>query len=126
MKRLWIALAILIFLFGTTLLNVFYLSRLTEELAGLLIEAERQAEDGQWERAEELTKQAQSRWDAQTGYLYVVLRHSDTDQVHIGFREVLEFIYCQEGGEYSAANAKLVAQIELLHEMETLTLQNLL
>ena len=126
MKRLWIALAILLFLFGATLLHVSYLGRLTRELTALLAEAERQAEAGHWEQAGELTRQAQSYWDAQKGYLYVVLRHSDTDQVHIGFREVLEFIYCQEGGEYSAANAKLVAQIELLHEMEALTLQNLL
>ena len=58
------------------------------------------------------------------GYLHVTLRHSDTDLIHVGFQEVLEFIECQEGGEYSAANARLAAQIQLIYESEQLTLKN--
>ena len=40
--------------------------------------------------------------------------------------EVLEFLTCQESGEYSAANAVLIAHIRLLSDMERLTPRNLL
>ena len=54
------------------------------------------------------------------------LRHSDTDQIYTGFQEVLEFLTCQEAGEYSAANARLMTQISLLYEAEQFTLKNVL
>ena len=103
---------------------------LSQELsAGLtdrLVQAEVQAEAGNWEEAGRLTKEALDVWTSHDMYLYTVLRHSDTDQIHTGFREVQEFINCQEGGEYSAANARLISQVELLYEMEQFNLKNLL
>lgn len=82
------------------------------------------AEAGDWERADLLTRSAFEHWSSRDGYLHVTLRHSDTDLIHVGFQEVLEFIECQEGGEYSAANARLAAQIQLIYESEQLTLKN--
>lgn len=126
MKRLWICAGILLFLLLATIANTMAIGHITRELSGTLIQAEALAETGDWKQAEALTRQALDQWEASSSYLYVVLRHSDTDQVNTGFREVLEFIYCQEGGEYSAANAELIARIDLLADMERLTLKNLL
>lgn len=126
MKRLWTSVAILIVVFSVTLLNSQYLSRFTIRLTDLLTLAEQSAENGDWVKASALTKEAVDQWHAHDRYLYTVLRHSDTDEVHVSFREVLEFINCEEGGEYSAANAKLITKIELLYEMEQLSMQNLL
>ncbi len=126
MKRLWIAAALLCAVFAATLWNGRYLRDLTEELSGLLTRAEFQAEKDNWEEASLLTQQAREKWESRDCYLHVMLRHSDTDEIHAGFREVQEFINCREGGEYSAANARLIAQIELLYESEQLTLKNVL
>lgn len=126
MKRLWIAAALLAAVFTATLINSHYLGSLSSELSDLLTLAEQRAEDGDWEQADRLTKEALEIWNGHDLYLYTTLRHSDTDLVFTGFREVQEFINCQEGGEYSAANAKLIAQIELLWEMEQFSLKNLL
>ena len=123
MKRLWIAAAILAALFCATLLNSWYLRGFTRELTGLLEQAEALAEAGDWERADLLTRSAFEHWSSRDGYLHVTLRHSDTDLIHVGFQEVLEFIECQEGGEYSAANARLAAQIQLIYESEQLPLK---
>ena len=57
-------------------------------------------------------------------YLHVLLRHADTDQIYAGFQETLALLESQEYGEYAAANARLVTQIELLSEAEQLTLKN--
>lgn len=126
MRRLWIAAAILTTVFSATLLNSGYLSRFTAELNALLAQAETRVGDGDWETAVQLTQEAMDRWHAHNPYLYSVLRHSDTDAVHIGLREVRAFALHRDEGEYSAANAELMTQIELLSEMERFSLQNLL
>ena len=44
-----------------------------------------------------------------------------------GVKEMdLRKIRCEEGGEYSAANARLIAELELLAEAEQLNLKNIL
>ena len=96
MRRLWIAVAFLAAVFAATLVNSHYLKTFSTELTSLLTQAESLAERGEWSEAESLTQQA------------------------------LAFIRCEEGGEYSAANARLVSQIELLYEMEEFSLKNLL
>lgn len=126
MKRIWIALALLLAIFGCAVYNGCYLGELTGEIGGLLTQAEAQAEAGRWEEAEKLTEAARRRWEEKDLYLHVTLRHSDADQVYTGFREVTEFLASREQGEYSAANAKLIAQLELLAEAEQLSLKNVL
>ena len=126
MKRLWFAVAVMAVLFTATLLNSQYLQRFATGLSDHLVQAEVQAEAGNWEEAGRLTKEALDVWPRHDMYLYTVLRHSDIDQIHTSFREVQEFINCREGGEYSAASARLIAQVELLYEMEQLHLKNLL
>lgn len=126
MKRLWIAIVIMALVFCATLYNAHYLSVFTHQLTDLLADAEALAEAGDWDRAEDLTGEAYQLWEDHSGYLHILLRHQDTDQVHIGFREVWEFLNRQEDGEYSAANARLMTQIELLYEAEQLTLKNVL
>lgn len=126
MKRLWIALAIMALVFCATLYNAHYLSGFTHQLTELLAEAEELAEAGDWERAKGSTGTAYQCWEDHSAYLHILLRHQDTDQIYTGFREVREYLDRQEDGEYSAANARLMTQIELLYEAEQLTLKNLL
>ena len=126
MKRLWIACGILAALFAATLYNAGYLDRLTASLADQLTRAEAMAESGEWPQAARLTEAAFREWESHTLYLHVLLRHADTDDVNSSFQEVGEFISCQESGEYSAANARLITQIRLLYEAEQLSLKNIL
>ena len=126
MKRAWIALAILCAVFAAALYYGYVLRGFTEELTGLLTLAQTQAEHDAWNEADELTRAAAEKWEAQDAYLHITLRHADTDSIHTSFREVEEFLESREQGEYSAANARLIALIELLNESEQLTLKNIL
>lgn len=126
MKRLWLAAALLAAVFTATLLNSFHLKTFSTDLMSTLSLAEVNAEQGNWDKAEQLTDEARQRWQDKELYLYTLLRHADTDLIYTSFREVNEFIACQESGEYSAANARLIAQLELLYGMEQFTLKNLL
>lgn len=125
MKRLWIACAILAALFAATLYNGIYLTGLTDDLNGLLAQAEDKAENGNWDAADALTRLAWQKWHANDGYCHITLRHNDIDEIQTTFQEVLEFLECREGGEYSAANARLMTCLELLSEAERLNLKNI-
>lgn len=126
MKQMWMALCILALLFAGTLAHSFYMEGFVQELTATLEQAEAQAEQGDWDRAALMTQTARDRWEEKRHYLHITLRHSDTDEVYTGFREVAEFIQCRESGEYSAANAHLIAELELLAEAEQLTIENIL
>ena len=126
MKRVWIALTILAAILCGTLYHSFYINSFTKDLTALLETAEAEAEAENWDKAQALTQTAQDKWAQRGQYLHITLRHDVTDGIYTGFREVVEFIQCQEGGEYSAANARLIAELELLAEAEQLTLKNIL
>lgn len=127
MRRLTLSLLVLAGLVGLTLYNSHYLNDYTKELTILLKQAEAAAADGDWDAAADKTEAALDRWRCKESYLHTVLQHRDTDNVLLAFHEVRQLIAHQEdGGEYSAANAKLIAQIELLYEMEQLNWKNLL
>lgn len=126
MKRVWIAICLLLIILTGTLCHSFYVNHLIGEITGLLEQAEAQAEQGEWAAAEESTQLANHRWQERDAYLHVMLRHGETDQIHTGFRQVAEFIQCRESGEYSAANACLITELELLAEAEQLNIKNIL
>lgn len=127
MRRLWISASLLIVLFCATLYNSHYLHNYTQELTTLLIQAEACVVDGDWDAASDKTEAALDRWKSRENYLHTVLRHADTDAILLDFQEVRQFIDHREaGGEYSAANARLITRIGLLYEMEQFNLKNLL
>ena len=126
MKRLWIAAALLAAAVVLSLGSSWYLRVYLTRVSDLLDHAQALALEADWAGAEHLTQEAFLRWEARDGFFYTVLRHADVDQVFTGFREVQEYLRCQELGAYAAANARLSAQLDLLWEMEQITLQNLL
>lgn len=126
MKRGWIAAALLVGMVALSYWNVFALGALTGELGQSLARAEELAERGDWEEAAKLTKKASERWDSKHFYLHATLEHDVTDSIAVSFAETLEFLERQEGGEYSAANARLMTQLELLGQMERPLPENLL
>ena len=125
MKRLWIALALLAAIFTGTLFHIRSLHGFTDTLSTLLEQADELAAAEDWDQARDLTVQAKDAWADRDVYLHVLLRHADTDTIYAGFRETLALLDSREYGEYSASNARLVTQIELLYEAEQLTLKNI-
>ena len=126
MKRLWIAAALLAFLLGASLANAWYSQSLTGDMTDRLRQAQSLAEGENWDQAEAVTRQVYEDWQDHHFYLHTLMRHSDTDQVLRAFRQVLEYLRLQEPDQYNAANADLMAQLELLAEMEQATVVNVL
>ncbi|MCI9157651.1 MAG: DUF4363 family protein [Lawsonibacter sp.] len=126
MKRLWIAAGLLVLLLGASLVNGWYAQKITGEIREGLLQAQSLAEQEDWTRAEALTRQAYEDWQSSRSYFHITMRHSDTDQVLRGFRQVLEYLQLREPDQYNAANADLMTQLELLAEMEQAAVANVL
>lgn len=126
MKRLYIAVGLLVLLLAASLTNAWYAQRLTGGMREELSRAQHMAEEGNWGRAESLTRQVYEDWQNHHFYFHTLMRHSDTDQVLRAFRTVLEYLRLQEPDQYNAANADLMAQLELLAEMEQASVVNVL
>ena len=126
MKRLWIAAGLLALLLAASLTNAWYAQKLTGNMGERLRQAQTLTGQGTWDRAEALTRQVYEDWQDHHFYFHTLMRHSDTDQVLRAFRTVLEYLQLQEPDQYNAANADLMAQLELLAEMEQASVVNVL
>lgn len=127
MRRLWIAVGILLALCAATMANVLGITGVTHQVVTVLNQAQESVEGGDWDRAEKLTLQAEQSFRGWAFYLHITLRHSDIDAVEVAFQEVKQLLHYRERpGEYAAANARLVTRVELLAESEAFTLINIL
>ena len=126
MKRLYIAAGLLVLLLGASLVNARYAQSLTGAMGERLSQAQLCAEQENWARAQAITRQVYEDWQSHHFYFHTVMRHGDTDQILRAFRTVLEYLKLQEPDQYNAANADLMAQLELLAEMEQATVVNVL
>ena len=126
MKRLYIAAGLLLVLLGASLTNAWYAQSLTGGMTDQLRRAQSLTEQDDWAQAEAVTRQVYEDWQSHRFYFHTFMRHSDTDQVLRAFRQVLEYLPLQEPDQYNAANADLMAQLELLAEMEQASVVNVL
>ena len=126
MRRLGIAAAILLLLLAACLGSARYAKTLTESLTGRLEQAQEVAGQGDWENAARLSREAFQIWQDHEFYLHVLMRHSDTDGILRAFRALEQYLALEETDQYTAANADLIAQLELLSEMEQPSWENIL
>ena len=95
MKRLYIAAALLVLLLAASLVNGWYAAKISGGMREQLRQAQTLTEQGNWSRAEALTRQAYEDWQSRHFYFHTTMRHSDTDQILRTFRSVLEYLKLQ-------------------------------
>ena len=115
MKRLWAAVGILAALLAAALGTGWWVDGLTADYVSRLEQAQAMSERGDWERAAQVTGGVYRNWQERSFWLHALL-----------FRSVEEYLKLEEMDQYAAANAQLIAQLELLAEMEDPSLENVL
>ncbi len=126
MKRLWIAVGLAAVLLAGSLANAWYAQKLCDSLWQRLDRAQALVTEDRWEEAAAVTREVYEDWQGSHFYLHTVMRHSDTDQILRAFRTVLWYLELEELDQYAAGNADLIAQIQLLAEMEQASVVNVL
>lgn len=124
MKQLWIAAGILVVIFCALIGNNVHLNNLVEPMTRQLDQAAQAAREDDWDRAEELLGQARDTWRDRGGYLHTLLQHREIDEVLLLFQESEQYLQARKLGEYTAVNARLITQLDLIREMEELSWRN--
>ena len=101
------------------------LHRERDSLSQQLEQAQERTAQGDWEGAAKLSEQAFQSWQDHEEYLHILMRHSDTDEILSSFRALEQYLALEETDQYTAANAELMTQLELLAEMEQPSLVNI-
>lgn len=126
MKWFWVPCVILIAMLASTLASSWYLQTLTVSVKEQLQQAQTLVEGEKWSEAQDKTSAARSAWQEKEVYIHITLRHSDINEVYKGFERVEACIRAEEYAEYTAANAELIAHLELINQSEMLDIENLL
>lgn len=127
MKRLWIAIAIILLLAVLATFHVWKLDRYTTNLGRQLELVQNHLYREDWDNAAPLLRSAYSQWEEKAFYLHTTLRHEDIDDIRSSFREAMTFLNSREdAAECASIIGRLRNQLELLLEAELPTIKNLL
>lgn len=126
MTRLLAAGLVLVAILSGSLYSSWWMDDMTGSLIVTLEEAQDLTERDDWASAIQKTKQVRDEWDGHSFALHALMRHTETDEIWVTIHEVLERLEQQDDDLYSASNAQLITQLELLAEIERPSLENVL
>ncbi len=126
-KGFWISLGILVALSLTLIWNTQTLTNYVTPLQEKLVEAERLvSQEDDWQGAIALTEEVYKSWDEHKTYLQISLPHAQIEDIFSILQESLAYLKYEKIGEYSATNERLLFEMGLIYEMETLSIRNIL
>ena len=126
MKQLWSAVLLLAGMVVLLAWNGHHIMSEIQPLQQSLDEAVFAAKAGEWEQAEDLTKQVRDNWKGKLPYLYLVQSHRDVDEITILLDESLEYTASQTTNTYAAVNARIQGLMEGIHRIETVSISTLM
>ena len=127
MKRLVIAVCVIILLMTAMAFHVRHLEKLTGELIHELERASACTAAADWSNAKDAAEHVMETWERHSFYLHVTLRHEDIDEIRTSMREMLAYLDSREDrAECMTVAARIINLLELLLEAEQLTVKNVL
>ena len=118
MKKMVIAIIILVILLFATLFNVYYLDGFIAELSSTVELSRQAAEQDDFEEALHLLEKAILEWNHADGYTHVFIRHSEIDGTTDAFFELLSDLYERDYALTIGSYAKLLAHLSSIATME--------
>lgn len=126
MKRIWIGAALLAIVLAAGLWTGKRMEKTHTEVARQLRLCGQAAQAEQWERADELAREARDRWDKEWDFTAALADHTLLDEID-GVMEEMEVCRKNRDSLRSAALcAKLAQMVDALQEAHRLNWRNLL
>ena len=127
MKRLLCSVVLLAALVAGCSLHVWYLSHETQSLSMQLEQAGEAVQQGDWEKAYDLTQKAWKNWEDQMFYLHTTLHHDDLDGVSTASQEALAILeQLEQPGASAEAKGRILYLLGYLVVAEPPLLNNIL
>ena len=117
---------ILLAIFIFALLNSYHIQKNTAHWSETLQQAVSYVQSENWASAQEVLNQSYEDWNHAQTYFHIVLEHDAIDDADAMFRRAFAFAETQDTQELQAELADLIDQLNLLAEMERLSLKNVL
>lgn len=122
MKKELFAVLLLALIITVSIVNVCYVSRMTEDILELVSLSEQKAFEGDWNSAAENAEEAVRLWEGAKKYTHIFIRHSEIDSTTDEFYSLLMEIYSKDENTTKAAYKALTSRIESIVEMEIPTI----
>lgn len=123
MKRIWIAVGILL---GMLAVTVFLMRWTERQLEGVADTLQQAAETRDWDRSRALTQTAREDWQKNRNLLAALVDHGELEKIDDGFAQLEVYGRCGEQPDHGAICAQLVQAVRGLFESHQLTWWNLL
>jgi len=118
------AVVILLALTGFSVFNCYYMEKITTELSADVTRAEELALSGEFDAAAAAVDGASRSWLRRCGYLYVIVRHEEIDQISGLFPEMSGILREHNAGEAGGAADKIRVKLTALRDMQRVTLSS--
>ena len=125
-KPLFRPICILLVIFLFSLWNSYHIQKNTAHWSETLQQAVSYVQSENWTSAQKALHQSYEDWSHAQTYLHIVLEHDAIDDADAMFRRAFAFAETQDTQELQAELADLIDQLNLLAEMERLSLKNIL
>lgn len=122
MKKEWIAFALLLLLFGGTLLNIRVCNSYMDKLKYEVKQVYESAEKGDFESSKSQLDAAVRYWLSLDGYTHIFIRHTEIDATTEAFFGFMSDIQAEDADSAKGSYGLLTAQLDSLITMEMISL----
>lgn len=126
MKRLVIAIVLLIIVFAGCVFNYFYLKNSVSQLVSYIYEADTMAEKGDIATAEKLVNDSFNLWKKKQNPIGATMRHHEMDDIHNLYVRAIQHAKNGNIDDYLVQSKELERMLEHLLEIETVNIKNVL
>lgn len=124
MKKLYLALILLIIIPVLILATHLYLKSVTGEMCSQLTAAQRYAREGDKKEAAKEVAAFTKSWQKNGRVMATFIRHSELDPVNISSARLKPLLDEDEDGDFLAESAGMVTQLHHIWESDRFTLDN--
>ncbi len=126
MKRSWIGLGLLVVLLGVSLLVTWAMGRIHDPIARDLTTAGEYALAGDWERAEEYSRQAEENWEKHMLFRACFADHNPMEDIDACFAQLEIYARMREETAFAAACGEIAKKTKAMGEAHSLKWENVL
>lgn len=107
-------------------LQYFYIKSSSKDFTVLGEEAISFAEAGDMESAYRITEDLHSKWAKKKDHFEALMEHNETDKISMGMEKALSFGHQKDKVQFLAEMTALVFLLEHIHEIDTISWENIL
>lgn len=126
MKRSWIGLGLLFVLLAGALGTTVFMDRIHQPVASGLRQAAQEALLGQWDQADNLSRQALAQWEKWNHFRACFSDHSPMEEIDAGLEEMKVYLSAREEVAFAASCGELARKVDAMGEAHGLLWWNLL